>query len=84
MSEASGRCLNYACIPAKAILRSAEILGGADPTADVSRRPPTRPPWGDRRAIGRYFQRMIRLDRNGIRVGFGHCVAAIAGVLIPR
>src|SRR3954464_5811693 len=26
--KVGGRCLNYACIPAKAVLRSADLLGG--------------------------------------------------------
>src|ERR671923_46673 len=29
-----GRCLNYACIPAKAVLRSADILSEIDEAAD--------------------------------------------------
>src|ERR1041384_3543665 len=33
-----GRCLNYACIPAKAVLRSADVLSEIDEAADFGLR----------------------------------------------
>ena len=33
--EIGGRCLNYACIPAKAVLRVADVLGEIREAADV-------------------------------------------------
>ena len=61
-----GRCLNYACIPAKAVLRVADVLAEIREAKDfgitVSRA-------GDRLRRGDGAPREDRLDANGRRAG---------------
>src|SRR3954466_4789202 len=42
--KAGGRCLNYACIPAKTVLHTAEIFHSSPLTAPSSASRPRRPP----------------------------------------
>src|SRR3712207_6879784 len=73
-----GRCLNYACIPAKAVLRVADIVSEIDEAADFGIRVPDRSI--DFGAVGERRRRVIKtltggvggLDRKSTRLNSSH------------
>ncbi len=76
-----GRCLNYACIPAKAVLRSADVLSEVRAAATfgvvTTASDPSQAPGIDFEAIAKRRDRVVRtmtggvkglLDKNGVTV----------------
>src|SRR3954454_17874540 len=59
-----GRCLNYACIPAKAVLRVADILGEVDEAADFGIAIPSRTVHFDR--VGERRKRVVKTLTGGV------------------
>ena len=79
--QVGGRCLNYACIPAKAVLRVADVLGEVREAADYGIT--VAEPTVDFAAVGARRQKVIKtltggvaglFKKNGIDVIEGHGV----------
>jgi dihydrolipoamide dehydrogenase len=77
--QVGGRCLNYACIPAKAVLRVADVLGDIRDAGDFGIT--VADPVVDFQAVGERRKRVIRtltggvaglFKKNGIEVIEGH------------
>jgi dihydrolipoamide dehydrogenase len=65
-----GRCLNYACIPAKAVLRSADILSEVRRAADFGIRLSGGEPVVDFGAIGARRSKVIKTLAGGVATSF--------------
>src|ERR1700710_293805 len=77
--QVGGRCLNYACIPAKAVLRVADVLGDIRDAGDFGIT--VADPVVDFQAVGERRKRVIKprtggvaglFKKNGIDVVEGH------------
>src|SRR5436190_8922474 len=84
--QVGGRCLNYACIPAKAVLRVADVLGEIRDAADFGIT--VGEPTIDFAAVGERRKRVVRtltggvaglMKKNGIDVIEGHGVVTDEG-----
>src|SRR3954452_23355734 len=79
--QVGGRCLNYACIPAKAVLRVADVLGEVREAGDYGIT--VRAPSVDFAAVGARRQKIVKtltggvaglFKKNGIDLIEGHGV----------